>query len=185
MPGVAFAANINYVCSDFTLAGGPSCSGNSIVFTVGGSNERGFDDTPHFTINDNTTYYIVGSVSGSVGSVAIGAQDFGNGARADQDAVAGGGDFHFSITTSGGTNNWFTALKAEPYSGTSATDGSVDSLCFSDVSYADCGYNPPSPDASTTVATTTTINNPNQDVFNGVLLFFIGFFGIIWLFKKR
>jgi len=39
--------------------------------------------------------------------------------------------------------------------------------------------------ATSTVASTTIIMNPNQDAANGIFLFFIGFFGIIWLFKKR
>jgi len=44
---------------------------------------------------------------------------------------------------------------------------------------------PTPPPATTTTATTTTIDNPNQDFTNGVLLFLIGFFGMIWLFGKR
>jgi hypothetical protein len=41
------------------------------------------------------------------------------------------------------------------------------------------------PTSTTATATTTLISDPNRDFFNGQLLFLIGFFGIIWLFKKR
>lgn len=39
--------------------------------------------------------------------------------------------------------------------------------------------------ATTTTASTTMMSNPNQDVANGIYLYFVGFFGIIWLFRKR
>jgi len=42
---------------------------------------------------------------------------------------------------------------------------------------------PPPPDPPT--ATSTIISNPNQDFFNGILLFLIGMFGMIYIFKKR
>jgi len=42
-------------------------------------------------------------------------------------------------------------------------------------------------DATTTATTTTAglINNPNQDFFNGVVLFLVSFFGTVWLFRRR
>jgi len=39
------------------------------------------------------------------------------------------------------------------------------------------------PTATTTAS--TVINNPNQDFFNGVLLFLVSFFGTVWLFRRR
>lgn len=39
---------------------------------------------------------------------------------------------------------------------------------------------------STTTSTTTVsiVNNPNQDVFNGIMVFLISLFGILWVFRK-
>jgi len=31
----------------------------------------------------------------------------------------------------------------------------------------------------------TVINNPNQDLFNGIVLFLVSFFGTVWLFRRR
>jgi len=47
-------------------------------------------------------------------------------------------------------------------------------------------YDPgsPDPDASST-ATTTPINDPNRDFFNGMVLFFGGLWFVVWLFKSR
>jgi hypothetical protein len=41
------------------------------------------------------------------------------------------------------------------------------------------------PAPTSTPETSSIINNPNQDLFNGFIIFIIGFFGITWLFKKR
>lgn len=42
------------------------------------------------------------------------------------------------------------------------------------------------PVATSTASTTIEyINNPNQDLFNGFILFMIGFFGMSWLFAKK
>jgi len=37
---------------------------------------------------------------------------------------------------------------------------------------------------STSTATTTLINNPNQDLFNGLVLFFGVFWFVVWFFKR-
>jgi len=42
---------------------------------------------------------------------------------------------------------------------------------------------PPEPPATTT-ASTTIINNPNQDMFNGFLIFFMAWFGLMWMFRR-
>jgi len=42
---------------------------------------------------------------------------------------------------------------------------------------------PPEPPLPT--STVYIISNPNQDFFNGILLFLIGMFGMIYIFKKR
>jgi len=42
---------------------------------------------------------------------------------------------------------------------------------------------PPEPPATTT-ASTTLINNPNQDMFTGWLVFFMAWFGIMWMFRR-
>jgi len=41
--------------------------------------------------------------------------------------------------------------------------------------------------SSTPPATTTasTINNPNQDMFNAIVVFFMSWFGVMWILRKR
>jgi len=39
--------------------------------------------------------------------------------------------------------------------------------------------------ATSTAATSTPVNDPNRDLFNGFLLFFMSFFGMVWLFRRR
>jgi len=50
-----------------------------------------------------------------------------------------------------------------------------------DVPYT-CGGD--SGSSTTTSATTTLINNPNQDLFNGLVLFFGVFWFVVWFFKR-
>lgn len=44
---------------------------------------------------------------------------------------------------------------------------------------------PPSGSSTPTEASTTIISNPAQDLFNGILLFFIAFIFIVWYFTAR
>lgn len=59
----------------------------------------------------------------------------------------------------------------------------VSDLCVTDT-LGDCGSAPP-PMPTSTVASTTVMNNPNQDFFNGIVAFFAMFYGMIWLFRKQ
>jgi len=38
--------------------------------------------------------------------------------------------------------------------------------------------------ATSTSATSTPVDDPNRDIFNGILLFMVSFFGTVWLFRR-
>lgn len=44
---------------------------------------------------------------------------------------------------------------------------------------------PPEETATTTTATSTLVSDPNRDLFNGILLFFIPMFFIVWYFRGK
>jgi len=43
----------------------------------------------------------------------------------------------------------------------------------------------PDPDPTATTTTSGVINNPNQDIFNAIMVFLISYLGVVWLFRRR
>jgi len=78
---------------------------------------------------------------------------------------SGGGNQAHSST--GATGSWTGSSASSFDTATDVVEGS-----------------PPPPPATTTEATRTPVDSANQDLFYGVLLFMVGFWGTVWFFKK-
>jgi len=107
-------------------------------------------------------------------------------------SVLGNTDLYFVLRRSGAannTNNWDVLERSPKVYTYSAGSNNGANDCDSEndhnatfdsiITYS---YTP-TPTPST--ATTTTINDPNRDYFNLIVLFWVGFFTIVWLFKRK
>jgi hypothetical protein len=182
-PQYVFAANTHhFTCADgMTTFNGGSCTGTDVFNIPNNANDDVYDSGGAiYPLNVGTSYYVsfvltgggyfydctssgnitCDSSSGTVSEVAVPITNLTG------LVGVGGIDFH------GTSNNLATGAY------------SISGLCITDTS-GDCESGGGGGSGTTTVATTTLISDPNRDFFNGQLLFLIGFFGIIWLFKKR
>jgi hypothetical protein len=182
LPSYALAANTHhFVCADFdTLINGASCA--SDIITISGATAAAQSNST-YAYTSGTTYYISSTYAGT-GHYGF-AQDSGY----TESPVSASWTAHsVTMTTSDSALNWSNLFFSGTFSGT------LSSICITDTS-GDCEASPPTPatDASSTspcasLGTTTdcfVVFNPNQDVANGVFFFFIGFWGVIWLFAKK
>jgi len=164
-----FASSQTYDCSFFTKygAGSSACSSNVITFTSGDNfyfDNASFPFTATlsgYVYNASTLYYVViDSPSGSgTGALGLVNQDGSQETNADFTAGAGVQEISFS---SPATGSYFTFGVKSNNGGSNVSAGTtiiVDTLCVSDVSFAECtgggGGSPPPAVGSTTVATST------------------------------
>jgi len=173
----------NFVCSDFTsFAGSPAgtCTGSTISLTAGsGYVDNWVNGVNYFT--QGTTYYLSFLATGSGTGHANIASD-----ATDSNVVnvVAGQTTETSLSgfTSGSTRLIFSA--------NSSFSGTITNICVTDT-IGQCPAVVPSSSSATTTpqpfGTTTTyhvVDNPNQDLFNGFLTFFLSFFVVLFIVKN-
>jgi len=173
-----------YTCADGLTGAGASYDCTDDIFTLAsGGGASSYTDTGGtvFTIADGTTYYI------SYNATRDGIGPYDGRFRFDGDSgntdnswlwVSGDNvDVEIPDTTGIGDNGHILIY--------ASTQGSIQNLCISDT-LGECGGTP-DPDPATTTATTTvqTVDNPSQNVFNGMLLFMLSMFFAIFLARKH
>lgn len=193
VPGVASAANHTFTCADLTMNSIATCtSTGDINFFTGGSNQYAYNSGA-MSYSNGTTYYVVANVSGSTGSWDLELQQ-GSGTHLTVGFASG--QYTGTIVAGGGGDPVGMVIKPVTVGGVSSSQGTLSSFCISDVSFADCGgggggggggsnsapFPFPGKEASTTYQ---IVDNPTQDVFNGVVLFMGGMVLMLWLFKRR
>jgi len=189
VPNVSQAAILHrYTCADgLTPAGAsPTCVGTD-VFTFGGGAASMNDSAPLFSTSDGSTVYITLSTTG--GSSPYYALIFaGSMGNSFYNITGNVSETAHTISGLGGSGAMTSFLIRDDNAGT------IYDLCIDDDGTS-C-TSAPIPEsgndygqniffvASTTASTTLSIvDNPTQDLFNGLLLFFIVLWGTVWFFK--
>jgi len=179
--GVFAATTHHYTCDDFISGiNPPSCSAN--VFTFAG--DSGYRDSPAAVFNLTAgTWYLNFTYSGT--------GNFNVNGFATGDADHTGSEIDYVVTTL-----FFTRI--EIWDHTSFV-GTISNVCVTDTP-GDCasggggggsgnGVFPDGSEVFPGIATTTIVfsivDNPTQDFFNGMVLFLMCNFGLIWVFKSR
>jgi len=177
VPTVSYGVTTHtYTCAELSNTNA-SCTGGTWTFT--GASEYAYTLVDGPSLN-NATWYVSAVYSGS-GTAKIdctGSCTSSNGTFTstivDRAVVfSGSGSSYMDLTNNGGS---FV--------------GTISALCVSDTPGV-CVSVPPTPPNpayeifGTTTATYSIIDNPNQDMFNLVLVFTMWFFGGYWLFAKR
>lgn len=168
-PMFVFAASHTYTCSDWTLSNGSSCTADVLSFVASTGDALGSINT----YAADTPYYVVIMDSGSGGYRFY----FSNNIVSTYHAMTPGGTTEFILTPPGSSS--FAYI----YDMGTFT-GSVTSVCISDTSFAECPGGS-SPTGTTTLLATSTVDKALDITYNGVLLYVIGFWGMIWFFRKR
>jgi len=164
----------NYVCADFTQTSGtpvPSCA-SDIITLVSGTGQI-FNVNSGLQVAQGVTLYLSAVVAGSGTAQARIAGDVNDGTLVN---FTGTLVAEPVVSPSGNANNGLMFRSNSSFSGTIA------SICVTDTAGACEGNTPIEPQVFS--PTTTPIVNPNQDYFNGVLLFFLLTGGVIFIFKK-
>jgi len=171
------ASTYHYTCIELHTDGtGITCSGISMnaVFS-GGSNEGVYDFTPNFNLTSGIWYASISTTLGGYSFASVNDPTTNVYTSSITNTA-------FNVTNAGGfyINNCDTSnCSGSP----TFSAGSVTDLCVTDTP-GDCEGGGGGGGATTT-ASTTTVDNPTQDLFNGILLFFLSAGFIIFIFKKR
>ncbi|MBC7836918.1 hypothetical protein H7X87_04050 [Acetobacteraceae bacterium] len=183
LPARASAASYNVVCSDTYTLIGVSCTGDGSItgWSTGGTavfSDQAVDNFPLPTTP--TTYYFTMTLSGTGGPVEYGGTCNANEPTHESTSVS---VEEHSFSTSGGANsvcNFFIYNDAD-------FSGDILDICIDDDGTSCTAEDPPPDEEATTTASTTTIvlNNDNQDLFNGIILFFLSFGFIVWNFRSN
>jgi len=200
-PSVSFALVMhNYTCSDFTptLAGGATCASDVVSLPVANStyaiDGTGSDDA-HFPLNASATYYVSATMSGS-GQLCM----YGDGAHGGTVYPLGETssftDAAIVMPTNGGVNNLSFLVGFGPSGCADTFVGTVSNICITDT-IGGCSGGGGGGGATSTVpwvspfsltgssTAYSVVDNPVQDLFDGVLLFMIAMVTIIWLLRKN
>jgi len=187
LPSWALAAHHNWVCADLAsmTVTGVTCSSDVFTFATGNHMED-----PHavYPIPSTTGLDYYASYT-QVGTGRMGVTIGGDNAGTAYQSVNGSAsatDLHF-VTVAGNTANtvgfqFYTAGGGSTCGGSPCDfSGTVSSLCTSDT-IGECAPPPAPPEAA--IGTSTPVDSAASDLFYGVLLFVIGFWGMIWFFRK-
>jgi len=178
LPNAALAAHYVYTCADWHFFSGSAACVSDIINI--GSGETVSESSPGaWTYNNGQTYYFKVQQTGSGTQTYYLTGQLNNGSPFPTGTEGNTGLYTFSgaAPASNPTGNWLEL------SSTNFT-GSLDYICVSDTSTADC----PDPSGGGSTGTTTPpqiVDNPAQDVYNGMILFLCGFFGMIWFFRRN
>jgi len=112
-------------------------------------------------------WYVSAVVSSGVGVARA------NGFNDAPTSLSVGANVDVAITTTGGEGLMISS--------NGSYVGSISSICVSDTQGVCVPVPPPTP---TPMATSTLVDNPAQNAFNGMVLFMMAFWGIIWFFRK-
>jgi len=167
VPSFAYALVHTYTCDDFAYEGGASCTDD--VITSSGAGNAYDDGSPrNFDLSQANDWY---------------ASFVFEGTSFDLECVSG--------TCSDTTYNTPGTYTDEPFTYTSGSDtgiyihglldGSVSELCITD-EIGGCGS---APTPSSTVASTTIVDNPAQNIYNGMVLFLGFLWFTVWFFSKK
>jgi len=158
-------------CGNFN-GGSASCSAGVLTFT--GSGDGKYNNGLGIIFSPGTYYFSFTAVGtgtgeeGVFGDTTFTTNPFSNGTVIDDPVTVPPGDSSWNSYVWGDSGSFM---------------GTVSDMCWSD-SAGECEAAPPGPEASTTNATTTYIQNPNQDLFNGILIFFLAAAFVVWTFKR-
>jgi len=179
----AFASSYAFTCADVDFTeGGTTCS--SGVITVPGSDSDLEFKASSYSLTNGTLYYVYATAATGGGTLSIGGYKRGSGFAWVNHAWDPSSTVHTSFTTTGPSGSDLSIANTSSVPNTFA--GTYGPVCISDVSDADaqaaCGVTPP---AAGTAAATTTVDTVANTLSTGFYIFFIAFFGVVWLFRKR
>jgi len=193
VPALA-ATSYTMICADsgiWTSGGTFSCTGTDVLNFTAGTNAHLESSPSNYHLTDNTTYYVSGTYSGT-GNIAIGVGG-DNVGSSYYTASASFSDVPLTYpngnTANTGTLQFYDGSGAVCNGVGCSFTGSLTTVCITDT-IGGCGTpTPPQSNGSFdpfgTTTSYTVITNPNQDFFNGMMLFMSGLFLILWLFKGR
>jgi len=182
-PSFALGATYTYTCGDLASASntGITCTLDVLSITAG--------DHAEYTTNplaDGSTVYLSMETigTGRLG-VTFGGDVAGSGYYVQEDSsVTTSQTINLNTGNTGAVS--YLKLYDVPVGTTCGGDtcnfvGDVEYICVA-TAFGECESGP-GPDPTAT-STTDTIYNPNQDFFNGLLLFIIMMFGVMFWFKQ-
>jgi len=180
VPATAHAAvTVNYVCTDFTLDAGITCTVATPTWTGGGAAAQGKAGTGggHNWPNSSTLYYsATGSSWTGSGYRFKCSGDVNDGAYTTE---GNGAVTAVSFTCAGGNTTNDLRISNQPNAETNT--GAIATICVTDTSGA-CeggggggGYDP---------TATSTLDQAQRNLAQGFWIYFAGFFGMIWLLRK-
>jgi len=206
LPGVAKASNCfvqNLGHTAYDPFGYPYQQSIAQQFTVTGScvvTDAGFNGDVHGTPTSIATALIEADAGGQPSDSILATSDsidMNNTAleavHFSTPATLTTGTYWFIITTdTTSSSNYYSYSGKYPHGAVDALSSASQVAPWSDETYSfdflsidDNSGGGGGGGGTTTIATTTTIDNPNQDVAMAMLLFFLNFYGIIWMFAKK
>jgi len=177
LPSISLAATTHhYTCAELSItAGSPTCSADA--WTFANTEVQTVDDISGVALDlQGVTWYVSWTQTGGqeirylCDNYPTSCTFNGHSATftAQSWAVSAGTPTGFIITNNVGGGVYHS--------------GVVSNVCVTDTS-GDCEA---TPSGGTTASTTYMfVDNPPQDIFNGLVLFITSFWGIIWFFRKR
>jgi len=169
--GLAFSVSAlvlhNYICADWSFGGGGSCTSDTLNLNGAGSEGTGSG----FNLSNSTTYYVSYTAVGS-GNIRVSLR--GNSTNSAEPNLSGS-QTDYSLTTGAGNSTIYLNF----YDNNSFS-GTLSNICITDT----VGACTPTPSPSITAAT-TTVDTAVGTLYNGIVLFMVGFYGMIWFFRKR
>jgi len=168
-PISAYAVSYTYTCTDLTSGDSPSCTDG--VWTKASS----------FSLADSSgdrpfasgTWYFNGVVEGSGTPFRLTCYEYNSSPCTTYEELTADTYVDFPFDVTGGTSDGIYLW------GQSSSDVSIGPICVSDTQ-GECASG-----GSSSGTTTSYIVNTNQDIFNGIVLFFMMFTFIVWYFRGK
>lgn len=175
LPNLVFAQTQHiYECSDFGTHGsdpGWSCTADVITLTDNGD-DYGYDSTPVFSLESQSVWYVTADLSGS-GTTYIGCSADSGSASQPVQQSSSFVDAALNIGTCAGHVGLYIQASG-------SFQGTISNLCVATGQNLCSGGG-----GSTATSTEGTVDNAIDALFYGFILFAIGFWGIIWFFRRR